>query len=352
MYLDNYCDLPTPHGTFRMYDTEDELFRVVTFGDIKKLKNQPLVRLHSSCIASEVFESRDCDCADQLRESMKAMAHSGSGIIFHLHQEGRGQGLSNKIKAVYKMQSEAMDTADSFDAMNLEQDTRTYEPAINLLKELGISSVKLISNNPRKQKALESAGITTDIVPTNPIVRPENEDYLKSKNEKLGHRLPIEREQDIHTNIYFYHSDQTWGEFSNFSKHAVFLQGKIWRTAEHFYQAQKFKALPLQEKVRAAESPMIAKEIANKLEPEHLQANWKSLKEEVMKQVLQAKFSQHPELKSLLLSTGESKIYEHSPTDSYWGDGEDGKGLNRLGCLLMELRDTLNHGAELKLCVG
>ena len=317
------------------------MLRIVTFGDINALGKKPMVRLHSSCLASEVFEARDCDCADQLREAMKVMAHDGSGIIFHLHQEGRGQGLSRKIQAVYKMQVQGIDTAESFQKMGLEQDIRDYEPAIKILKTIGIEQVRLMSNNPRKQQALEEAGIRVEVVNTHPLVRPENAGYLQSKNEKLGHALPLETVQDNHRPIRFYHSDQTWGEFSNFSQHAVYLQEKIWRTAEHFYQAQKFNDPILQERVRSSPAPMLAKQIANQLASQHLRADWPSVKEKVMEQVLVAKFNQHPELRQLLLSTRQRNIAEHTRNDSYWGDGGDGTGLNRLGVLLMKLRKQL-----------
>ena len=131
MQLTSYCELPTLYGTFRMYDTGNESLRVVTFGDINKLGSNPLVRLHSSCLASEVFAAQDCDCADQLRESMKVMAHDGSGIIFHLQQEGRGQGLSNKIQAIYKMKTEGLDTAESFQIWGLN---RMYVITVQPLK--------------------------------------------------------------------------------------------------------------------------------------------------------------------------------------------------------------------------
>ena len=84
--LENWCTLPTPMGNFRMYDTGDEDVRLISRGDVNTLGEHPLLRIHSSCLASEVFGAIDCDCADQLREAMKAMAHEGSGLIFHLHQ--------------------------------------------------------------------------------------------------------------------------------------------------------------------------------------------------------------------------------------------------------------------------
>jgi len=351
MAFNNYCELPTPYGIFRMYDTENEMLRLVTFGDINEIESKPILRMHSSCLASEVFEARDCDCADQLRESMKLMAQKGSGIIFHLHQEGRGQGLSKKIRAVYKMQTEDLDTAESFQKMGLEQDIRNYDPAINVLKRMAIKQVRLVSNNPRKRQALQNAGIEVEVINTHPQIRLENAGYLKSKNDKLGHYLPLELDNDEQSPIKFYHSDQTWGEFSNFSQHAVYLNNKIWRTTEHFYQAQKFTDITLQERIRCASTPMIAKQIAQQLEEKYIQPNWSQVKEKVMLQVITAKFTQHPELESLLLSTTKRHIAEHTFNDSYWGDAEDGTGLNRLGELLMLLRRQLQHDKEHQLCV-
>ncbi|WP_075187693.1 GTP cyclohydrolase II RibA [Teredinibacter haidensis] len=351
MPFQNYCELPTPHGTFRMYDASNELLRVVTFGDINKLGSKPILRLHSSCLASEVFDAQDCDCADQLRESMKVIAHEGGGIIFHLHQEGRGQGLSNKIQAIFKMQTEALDTAESFQAMGLEQDIRDYTPAIEVLKKMTIKEVRLISNNPRKRCALELAGIKVEVVNTHPKVRPENAKYLQSKNDKLGHCVPLGYATGSTKVIHFYHSDQTWGEFSNFSPHAVYLNGKIWTTAEHFYQAQKFNDLALQEQVRCAASPILAKQSAKRLEEQHCELNWRNIKDDVMWQAITAKFTQHPELKALLLSTQQCHIAEHTPNDNYWGDAENGTGLNRLGELLMQLRTELRTNQEKESCV-
>ena len=104
--LQNYCILPSSIGSFRMYDSGDENVRLVCMGDLHQQGENPLVRIHSSCIASEIFLAKDCDCADQLRESMKKIMIEGKGIIFHLHQEGRGQGLTRKIKAVHEMQND------------------------------------------------------------------------------------------------------------------------------------------------------------------------------------------------------------------------------------------------------
>lgn len=341
MKILDYCDLPTHYGTFRMYDTGDEGVRLISFGDVYKQTDRPLVRMHSSCLASEVFGAIDCDCADQLRESMKQMASEKSGIIIHLHQEGRGQGLSNKIRAVYKMQSECIDTAESFEMMGLDLDVRDYVTAINILKALGITKLRLISNNPRKKKALTDHDFDVELVNTNPTIRPENVDYLFSKNAKLGHCLPLAKESPDDSDILFYHSDQPWGEFSNFSQHSIYLDGKIWPTVEHYYQAQKYLGTEIEHEIRQARTSIHAKQLAHEHAKYTVHNDWQRVKESVMMIGLNAKFTQHPNLTKLLCNTNSRRIAEHTRNDSYWGDGIDGKGKNRLGELLMILRNQL-----------
>tara|TARA_X000001036_G_scaffold439941_1_gene493225 strand:+ start:2251 stop:3288 length:1038 start_codon:yes stop_codon:yes gene_type:complete len=338
--LDNWCTLPTAMGEFRMYDTGEEDFRVVTMGDINYLKNNTLLRIHSSCLASEVFHAQDCDCADQLNEAMKNIATEGSGLIVHLHQEGRGQGLSDKIRAVRLMETDSIDTAESFIRLNLEQDIRRYDPAVKLLEHLGINSVTLMSNNPRKRLFLEEHGIQVLTLNTHPNVRPENEAYLHSKNSKLGHQIPLGEQLERENEIRFYHSDQPWGEFSNFSKHSIFIRGVIWQTVEHYYQAQKFTDDLIQQAIRKSPTPIMAKKLATTHNSER-RADWDSSKEDVMFEALLAKFTQHPELHEKLCNTESRRLVEVTDRDSYWGESADGVGENRLGILLMEVRSKI-----------
>src|SRR5690554_1117659 len=341
MKQNKYCLLPTKMGNFRMYDTGSELVRLISFGDIREQGGNPLLRMHSSCIASEVFGAKDCDCADQLQESMKMIATEGAGLIIHLHQEGRGQGLSNKIAAISLMQAKNIDTVESFDQLGLEHDIRSFDDAIKLLSVYGIKKLRLISNNPRKRKAIESAGIEVETVHTNPKIRAENKAYLYSKNLKLNHSLPLDEITNETSAIHFYHSDQVWGEFSNFSAHPVFLKNIIWSTVEHYYQAQKFQGSSLEDEIHSAESPMQAKEIAILNKERYDNDKWHELKEGVMLDALKAKFSQHPQLARKLKSTENRPIYEHTKNDHYWGDGGDGSGRNRLGELIMLVRESL-----------
>lgn len=341
--LKNWCALPTPMGEFRMYDFGDEGVHIICLGCIEEQSAEPLVRIHSSCLASEVFGATDCDCADQLREAMKLMATEGRGLIVHLQQEGRGHGLSEKIKAVHRMQQEGLDTFEAFETLGLEQDTRTYAAAVTLLRQLGVSAVRLISNNPRKVNYLTKHGFEVSMVNTHPRVRPENADYLKTKNNKLGHLLPLETNGQEHGPILFYHSDQPWGELSNFSRHAVFLRGRMWPTVEHFYQSQKFADTSHEELIRRCATPMLAKSAATALTKEHRREGWEHVKEDVMLEGLRAKFGQHPDLRDALVSSGDRLLVEHTQNDAYWGDGGDGTGRNRLGKLLMQVRDELRQ---------
>ena len=343
--LDSWCKLPTSMGDFRMYDTGDEQVRVVCLGDLQDQGVEPLLRMHSSCLASEVFGAVDCDCADQLREAMKLIATEGRGLIVHVHQEGRGQGLSRKIKAIHKMQRDDLDTVEAFEALGLEQDIRRYDAAVGLLRRLGIDRVRLISNNPLKAGYLQQHGVSVATVNTHPSIRPENAQYLETKKRKLGHQLPLEADERATEAIRFYHSDQSWGELSNFSRHAVFLLGRVWPTVEHFYQAQKFASTPHEEVIRRCASPTLAKHRATELSDQHRRQDWPYAKEQVMLDGLRAKFSQHPDLRDRLLRSGDRLLVEHTANDAYWGDAGDGTGRNRLGHLLMRVRAELREDA-------
>lgn len=145
--------------------------------------------------------------------------------------------------------------------------------------------------------------------------------------------------------INFYSTSGDYGCFSNFSRHAVFLKGKRWPTSEHYFQAQKFAGEPDEEEIRGANKPMLAAQMGrDRKRP--LRRDWEKVKERVMLEALRAKFTQHEELTAVLLSTGDAKLVEHTANDDYWGDGGDGSGKNRLGALLMQVREELR--AEMK----
>ena len=140
--------------------------------------------------------------------------------------------------------------------------------------------------------------------------------------------------------ILFYRVSEPYGEFSNFSPHPIHLGDKTWPTSEHYFQAQKFPGTPHEEEIRLAGSPMIAARMGRSRQ-RPLRPDWDSVKDDIMRQALRAKFTQHPALRSLLLSTGNADLIEHTKNDRYWADNGDGTGKNRLGHLLMELRAQL-----------
>ncbi len=140
--------------------------------------------------------------------------------------------------------------------------------------------------------------------------------------------------------IHFFKVEDAYGEFSNHSAHPIVLHSKTWPTAEHYFQAQKFPGTQQEEKIRLEPSSQIAAQMGrDRSFP--MRADWETAKENLMKEALRAKFTQYPALKDLLLATGDAQIVEHAANDGYWGDGADGQGKNRLGMLLMELRNEL-----------
>ena len=140
--------------------------------------------------------------------------------------------------------------------------------------------------------------------------------------------------------IHFYSTSGEYGCFSNFSRHAITLQGKRWPTSEHYFQAQKFVGTEHADAVRKAKTPGESARMGrDRKRP--LRRDWESVKDAVMLDAVRAKFTQHDDLQATLLGTGDAKLVEHTEKDSYWGDGGDGSGKNRLGQILMTVRDEL-----------
>ena len=188
--------LPTRHGEFTTYVYEatfDGAEHVaLVAGDVAQRKGV-LVRLHSECLTGDVFASLRCDCGEQLAQALDKVTAEGCGVVLYLRgHEGRGIGLANKIRA-YALQDEGRDTVDANQALGLPVDARRYEAGIAILRDLGISSVRLMSNNPRKFKALEEHGIeVVGRVPLTVEPNPENRGYLETKQRRLGHYLENE----------------------------------------------------------------------------------------------------------------------------------------------------------------
>lgn len=186
--LESTIALPTAFGEFKMYgfvdnSTGKEHLALVN-GELSKNKN---VRIHSECLTGDVFHSRRCDCGDQLERAMEIMSKEG-GVILYMRQEGRGIGLINKLKA-YELIEQGYDTVSANEHLGFNADLREYDVAAEMLKQLGIEAVTLLSNNPRKIKGLEDEGISVNhrshIIKANVV----NKDYLKTKKNKLGHLL-------------------------------------------------------------------------------------------------------------------------------------------------------------------
>jgi N-glycosidase YbiA len=144
--------------------------------------------------------------------------------------------------------------------------------------------------------------------------------------------------------INFYSTTGEYGCFSNFSRHSVFLKGKRWPTSEHYFQAQKFAGTEHEEVVRMCKKPSEAANMGRSRKLP-LRRDWESVKDQIMLEVVRAKFSQHDELKVVLLGTENANLVEHTSNDSYWADGGDGSGMNRLGQILMMVREELKANA-------
>jgi GTP cyclohydrolase II len=184
--------LPTEWGDFKMIayaiNDKDLMPHLAMVKEGYDKKEAILVRIHSECMTGDVFHSRRCDCQEQLHYAMTEISEKG-GIVIYLRQEGRGIGLIQKIRA-YQLQDKGLDTIQANLSLGLPEDNRNYDLAIQILKDLGIQKVKLLTNNPLKVKAIEQAGIeVAQRIPINIQATQENETYLKTKKDKMGHYL-------------------------------------------------------------------------------------------------------------------------------------------------------------------
>jgi len=186
------AELPTPYGDFRIVgyrnDVDDREHVALVKGDVEG-RDDVLVRVHSKCLTGDVFHSRRCDCGPQLDAAMRQVTEEGSGVIVYLDQEGRGIGLLNKLRA-YELQDRGHDTVEANEALGFPPDLRNYGIGAQILVDLGLHSIRIMTNNPKKLAGLEGFELEiTERVPLKAEPTEENESYLDVKRSKLGHML-------------------------------------------------------------------------------------------------------------------------------------------------------------------
>lgn len=187
-------DMPTEYGNFRLIGylnkKNNEHHVALVLGDVLNSENV-LTRVHSECLTGDVFGSLRCDCGNQFKSAMMQIGKEGKGILLYLRQEGRGIGLLNKIKA-YNLQDGGMDTVEANLALGFPEDMRDYSIGAQMLSGLGVKSIKLMTNNPKKIESLQHYGIeVTEAVPIEVGINNVNMEYMKTKKEKMGHNLKL-----------------------------------------------------------------------------------------------------------------------------------------------------------------
>jgi 3,4-dihydroxy 2-butanone 4-phosphate synthase/GTP cyclohydrolase II len=184
--------LPTQHGAFRIFAYDNQLDNethvALVRGEIGDGKDV-LVRVHSKCLTGDVFHSARCDCGAQLDTAMARIATEGRGVLLYLNQEGRGIGLSNKLRA-YELQDQGLDTVEANERLGFKADQRDYGIGAQILSDLGVKTMRLLTNNPRKFVGLQGYGLSVSAaVPLEIPASDSTRKYLKTKKDKLGHNL-------------------------------------------------------------------------------------------------------------------------------------------------------------------
>ena len=186
------AELPTEHGAFRIFAYENQIDSethvALVRGEIGDGKDV-LVRVHSKCLTGDVFHSGRCDCGAQLEAALERIAEEGRGVLLYLNQEGRGIGLANKIRA-YELQDQGLDTVEANERLGFKADQRDYGIGAQVLSDLGVRTMRLLTNNPRKFVGLQGYGLSiSEAVPLEIPASDSTRRYLKTKKDKLGHRL-------------------------------------------------------------------------------------------------------------------------------------------------------------------
>ena len=194
--------VPTATGEFQLClysdDDSDKEHLALVVGEVAG-KQKVLVRLHSECFTGDVLGSLRCDCGEQLHRAMNLIAEEGMGVLVYLRQEGRGIGLLDKLRA-YNLQDVGYDTVDANLMLGHQADERDYTVAGLILRDLGVQSVRLLTNNPQKIESLKNLGVSvTDRVPLKPTVTSENVTYLTTKAERMNHLFTLSRLLDVST---------------------------------------------------------------------------------------------------------------------------------------------------------
>jgi 3,4-dihydroxy 2-butanone 4-phosphate synthase / GTP cyclohydrolase II len=184
--------LPTAFGEFTAVGyrslVDDKHHLAMVKGEVREL-DDVLVRVHSECLTGDVFHSLRCDCGEQLEAALAMIEREGAGVLLYLSQEGRGIGLLNKLRA-YRLQEEGLDTVDANLKLGLPADLRDYGIGAQILVDLGLTSIRILTNNPKKIHGLEGYGLSvSDQIPIQAVPNPHNEEYLRTKRERLGHSL-------------------------------------------------------------------------------------------------------------------------------------------------------------------
>ncbi|MGC4022622.1 MAG: bifunctional 3,4-dihydroxy-2-butanone-4-phosphate synthase/GTP cyclohydrolase II [Cyclobacteriaceae bacterium] len=185
-------NMPTAFGDFKLVAYEEEATHEIHMALVKGTweKDEPvMVRVHSSCVTGDIFGSCRCDCGSQLHNAMMMVENEGKGVVLYMKQEGRGIGLLNKLKA-YKLQEQGLDTVEANLQLGFDMDNRDYGIGAQILHDLGISKIKLITNNPKKRVGLMGYGLEIiENIPIEIAPNPHNEKYLQTKRDKLGHLI-------------------------------------------------------------------------------------------------------------------------------------------------------------------
>jgi 3,4-dihydroxy 2-butanone 4-phosphate synthase / GTP cyclohydrolase II len=184
--------MPTQYGHFKLIAFQEKASSNEHLALIKgswKADEPVMVRVHSSCFTGDILGSLRCDCGEQLHQAMKMVEEQGAGVILYMSQEGRGIGLLNKLKA-YRLQEEGMDTVEANLHLGFQTDQRDYGVGAQILRHLGVSKIRLLTNNPKKRVGLIGYGLEiVDNLPLHVEPNPHNEKYLETKRDKLGHEI-------------------------------------------------------------------------------------------------------------------------------------------------------------------